>query len=45
MNTNLDIAAALSAAIWPMVVLTALLAYRKKIPALVKVPVNVVRRK
>ena len=34
MNINLDIAATLSAVIWPLLVLAILLAYRFKIPAL-----------
>ena len=36
MNIDLDIAATLSAVIWPLVVLAVLLAYRSKIPALVE---------
>ena len=36
MNIDLDIAATLSAVIWPLVVLAILLAYRSKIPALVE---------
>lgn len=35
MNTTLDIAAALSAVIWPVIVLVILLAYRSRIPMLV----------
>ncbi len=36
MNINLDIAAALSAVIWPIIVLVILLAYRSRIPMLVE---------
>jgi hypothetical protein len=36
MNISLDIAATLSAVIWPLAVLIVLLAYRKKFPALVE---------
>ncbi|MGF1614660.1 MAG: hypothetical protein ACFCVA_12330 [Gammaproteobacteria bacterium] len=35
MTINLDISAVLSAVLWPVVVLVILLAYRKKVPALV----------
>jgi hypothetical protein len=36
MNITLDIAAALSAVIWPVIVLVILLAYRSRIPTLIE---------